>query len=175
MLKRLLIGVAAGALALPAAASAAAPAVTVSRQAVALQGRALFRAELTAAAGAQPVQVKERLGLVRFVDLGGDLKVACTGRGKQRTTQDAQGRAVVTCAGLAAGAQATGSHFRIEGFALRFGLQIPDGYTGTVQGRVRPWQPGQGLGKSRGQGAAQTSPGAGDPSLSADLAAAAQS
>lgn len=159
MFKRLLLLATATALVVPAAALAAPPSTSVSGP-TALVGRGAFRAELTAAAGAKPVRVLGRLGLVRFVDLGGDLKVTCAGKGKSRTTHNDQGQDVVTCGGLRGRAAASGSHFRIEGFALRFGLAIPDGYTGTVEGNVRARQ----AGAAGGQSPSQAQPGQVQPS-----------
>ncbi len=174
MLRRLTLLLSLGALALPA--TAAAQSVQVSGQAVALQGRAFLKAELTASAGAQPVEVRARAGFVRVVDLGGDLKVDCGGQGRTRQSKNDQGQAVFLCVG-AGRAQVQGSHFRIQGFALHYGLLIPDGYTGTVQGRVRPFQPGQ-RGQGQGQQPPQTPPaqaasnGTGSTSVDSALAAA---
>jgi hypothetical protein len=144
MFKWIVSIVAVAALAVPAASLAAdnpaAPAkgTQVDGSAVALQGRLLLRADLSASAGAQPVHLVARMGVVRFVDLGGDMNAQCTGKGPDRTRQNKAGNTVVLCAGRGR-ATVTGSHFRIVGLALRYGIAIPDGYTGTVKGRARPW------------------------------------
>jgi hypothetical protein len=167
MSKLLLCALAVSALALPAAASAAPnprQTVTISGAKIALQGRAFVKAELTAAAGAQPVRVLGRAGFMRFVDLGGDLKVRCQGRGEAQGHRNDKGQTVFLCAGAGGRAEATGSHFAIQGFALRYGLAIPDGYTGTVEGRLRERQ--------AGAGAQQGAPSSTASSIDADLAAA---
>lgn len=189
MTKLLLLLLAAAALALPAAALAAdAPqrqSVTISGK-IALVGRGFLKAELTGSADAKAVHVIARAGFVRFVDLGGDLKVRCQGRGDAQGHENQQGQTVFTCVGARGRAEATGSHFQIQGFALRYGIAIPDGYTGTVEGRVKEWQPGQaqgqgqsqgqgqgqGQGQSQGQGSGQSQGSSSSSSLDADLAAA---
>src|SRR5689334_21987266 len=104
MFKWMLTIAATAALAVPAvsladAAPAAADGTPVEGTAVAVQGRAFLRAELSAGADAKPVRVVGRAGFVRFVDLGGDLKVQCNGKGAGRTRQNDQGQTVVTCVG----------------------------------------------------------------------------
>lgn len=174
MLKRLLCLLSVSALAVPAAASAAPgprQTVTISGSKIALVGRAFVKAELTASAAAKPVRVLGRAGFMRFVDLGGDLKVRCQGRGDAQGQKNDKGQTVFLCAGAGGRAEATGSHFAIQGFALRYGLAIPDGYTGTVEGRVRERQPGQNgtQAPGAGQGSSQSDTAS---SIDADLAAA---
>lgn len=146
MLKWMLTCAALAALAVPVAAaadSAPAPAVkkgtAVEGKAISLQGRGFLRAELSAAAGAKAVEVRGRAGFVRFVDLGGDMKVQCNGQGADRTRQNDEGQTVVVCMGRGGRATVSGSHFRLGGFAMRFGIAIPDGYTGTVRGHLSAW------------------------------------
>ena len=134
---------AAAALAVPAASladasPAAANGTQVDGTAVALQGRAFLRADLTASPDAKPVRVVGRAGFVRFVDLSGDMKVQCDGKGAARTRQNDQGQTVALCVGRGH-AVVTGSHFRLAGFALRWGIAIPDGYTGVVKGHAKQW------------------------------------
>lgn len=174
MLKPLLCLLSVSALAIPAAASAAPSprqSITISGTKIALEGRAFVRAELTASAGAKPVSVIGRGGFMRFVDLGGDLKVRCQGRGDVQGRKNDKGQTVYMCAGAGGRAEASGSHFAIQGFALRYGLAIPDGYAGKVEGRVKEWQPGQnGQGSSSSQSSSSSSNTA--SSIDADLAAA---
>lgn len=143
MLRLMLTLAATAALAIPAAALAdTAPntndGTPVVGKAIALQGHLFLRVELTGSADAKPVRLVARAGFLRFVDLGGDMKVQCDGSGADRTRQNDQGQTVVMCAGRGR-ALVTGSHFRIHGFAMRYGIAIPEGYTGTVKGRVKAW------------------------------------
>jgi len=55
-------------------------------------------------------------------------------------------------------ATVTGSHFRIVGLALRYGIAIPDGYTGTVKGRVKPWDGNDDSIAQQGDGSSATTP-----------------
>ncbi len=168
MFTRMLLLAAVSALVSAAAASAAdapqRPSVAITGTAIVLEGRAFVRAELTASAGAKPVRALGRAGFLRFVDLGGDLKVSCGGRDAQGRTND-KGQAVYLCAGKGGRAEATGSHFAIQGFALRYGLAIPAGYTGKVEGRVRERQAGAGPQKPASSSSTASS-------IDADLAAA---
>jgi hypothetical protein len=162
MIKWMLTLTALAALAVPAVASAdLAPAdkgTAVDGKAIALQGHLFLRAELSGSATAKPVRLAARAGFVRFVDLGGDMKVQCDGKGPDHTRQNDKGQTVVICVGRG-GALVTGSHFGIHGFAMRYGIAIPDGYTGTVKGRVKEWD-GNDDSLAQGDGGSTTGPAA---------------
>jgi hypothetical protein len=171
MIKRTLVLSILAALALPAAALAKQHDVTGP---VTVAGKGVLRAELTAGAEpAGPVLVATRGGLVRFVDLSGDLAVKCQGKGRSATKKDAEGRTVAVCAGRGASASATGSHFRVVALAGRYRATIPAGYTGKLQGRFRACAEGEecapaaakerGAGRRGEDGAAAKERGAGRP------------
>lgn len=102
---------------------------------MALKGKGHFGAEVQmgTAEGQRPLKVSGRIGYVGFLDLGGDLKVRCSGKGKVQTKETEQGT-VVLCAGRGGHAMAVGSHFKLRGFAARYRLLLPEGASGSFHG-----------------------------------------
>jgi hypothetical protein len=102
----------------------------------ALAGAGFFGGELTMAMadGQRPVKVSGRIGYVGFLDLGGDLKVRCSGKGRAQKKETDQGT-VYLCAGRAGHAMARGSHFKLRGFAGRYRALLPEGVSGSFHGR----------------------------------------
>lgn len=121
------------ALALPATAAAKQGEINGPAK---LVGVAFVGGELTMASldEQRPVAFQGRGGYVGFLDLAGDLKVRCAGKGEARSKETDKGR-VFMCMGRGGVAQALGSHFRFRGFALRYRLLVPEGASGTVHGR----------------------------------------
>ena len=101
----------------------------------AVKGSGFFRAELKQAGGDEQrsVRINGRGGYVGFLDLGGDLKVRCVGRGRVHEKETDEGT-VYLCAGRGGAAVAKGSHFKLRGFALRYRALFPAGTTGTFDG-----------------------------------------
>ncbi len=133
MLKRLVFLVMLAALAVPAAAAAQ----TLDVQGpVTIRGLGPLRGELQAPDPARAVKIRFQAGRLKLVDLAGDLKVRCKGR-PARSRQDADGHAVFLCAGRAGGALVQGSHYGIALAAAHYGLQIPEGVSGSLSGRFR--------------------------------------
>lgn len=106
---------------------------------LALMGHGPLRGELKMADAAEsrPVVVGGMIGVVRFVDLAGDLEVQCKGRGDASGRENDEGHKVYTCKGRGGRARVTGTHFRIMLFARKYGILIPGGTTGTLQGKFR--------------------------------------
>lgn len=101
-----------------------------------LAGAAFVGGELTMASldEQRPVSFRGRGGYVGFLDLAGDLKVRCAGKGEARSKETDKGR-VFMCMGRGGVAQALGSHFRFRGFAIRYRILVPEGASGTIHGR----------------------------------------
>lgn len=133
-MKRTVLLLLLAALALPA--SAAAQKIDVKGP-MALHGQWRVLGELQSENADAGVRIRAQGGLFRFTDLAGDLKVKCEGRGEQKVRKNDQGQTVVVCAGRKVGALVSGSHFGIAGFAFRYGMLIPEGYSGTLQGHFR--------------------------------------
>lgn len=121
------------ALALPA--SAAAKQNEIKGPAT-LAGAAFVGGELsmTSLDEQRPFAFQGRAGYVGFLDLAGDLKVRCAGKGEARSKETDKGR-VFMCMGRGGVAQALGSHFRFRGFALRYRILVPEGVSGEIHGR----------------------------------------
>lgn len=104
-----------------------------------IQGHGPLRGELKAAnpSETRPVVVGGKVGFVRFIDLAGDLRVQCKGRGEAAARENEEGQKVYTCKGRGGRARAHGSHFRVALFAMKYGIRIPEGVTGTLQGKFR--------------------------------------
>lgn len=102
----------------------------------ALAGKGFFGGELTMelADGQRPVLLGARGGYVGILDLGGDLKVRCQGKGRVHKQETEQG-VVYMCAGRAGRAIVLGSHFKFRGFAMRYRALLPEGTSGTFHGR----------------------------------------
>jgi len=102
---------------------------------VALAGKGFFGGELTMALadGQRPVHIGARGGYVGILDLAGDLKVRCSGKGRVHKKETEQG-VVYMCAGRGR-AVILGSHFKFRGFATRYRALLPAGTSGTFHGR----------------------------------------
>ena len=111
---------------------------------VLVKGHGILHGEVTMAAPSEtrPITFGGRRGFVRFVDLSGDLRVKCEGRGKARKAENAEGQTVYTCMGRGGRAKAHGSHFAIRSMLRTYGLLIPNGVTATLQGRFKTCVPG---------------------------------
>ena len=101
-----------------------------------LVGKGFFGGEFTMAAtdAQRPVRIAARAGYVGILDLGGDLKVRCTGKGRvtRKTTEEGT---VYLCAGPGGVAVVLGSHFKFRGFAAAYHVLIPAGVRGVFHGR----------------------------------------
>lgn len=103
----------------------------------AIAGAGFFGGELElAAADAQrPVLISARGGgYVGFLDLAGDLKVRCAGKGRVKK-QDTDAGVVYLCKGRIGQALARGSQFKLRGQATRYRIVFPRGTTGVFHGR----------------------------------------
>ena len=102
----------------------------------ALAGKGFFGGELTMelADGQRPVRLGARGGYIGILDLGGDLKVRCQGRGRVHKKETEQG-VVYMCIGRGGQAIILGSHFKFRGFAMRYRALLPAGTSGTFHGR----------------------------------------
>lgn len=109
-----------------------------------VKGHGPLRAELTMANASETraVVFGGQRGIVRFVDLSGDLRVQCQGRGRARRTENEQGQTVFTCAGRGGRARAHGSHFAIRALLKTYGMLLPEGASATLQGRFKTCKPG---------------------------------
>ena len=102
----------------------------------ALAGKGFFGGErtMTLADGQRPVHLGARGGYVGILDLRGDLKVRCQGKGRMHKKETEQG-VVYMCAGRGGQAVILGSHFKFRGFAMRYRALLPAGTSGTFHGR----------------------------------------
>ena len=109
-----------------------------------IKGRGRLHGELKTAdpAATRPVVFGGRLGAVRFVDLAGDLRVRCQGRGAMAVREDDAGHKVVVCKGRAGRIHARGSHFELQLVARQYAGLIPAGVTGSLKGTFRTCVPG---------------------------------
>jgi uncharacterized membrane protein YgdD (TMEM256/DUF423 family) len=101
-----------------------------------LVGKGFFGGELAMAStdNQRPVRIAGRGGYVGILDLGGDLKVRCLGKGRVTRKTTEQGT-VYLCAGPGGVAVVLGSHFKFRGFAAAYHVLIPAGVRGTFHGR----------------------------------------
>lgn len=136
MFKRTVFLLVLAALALPALAAAQKLDV---KGPILVKGRGPLHGELSMAnaSATRPVHFVGRRGLIRFVDLAGDLRVQCQGRGRAKASENAQGQKVFTCLGRGGRAKVHGSKFRLRGALGQYTLLIPAGVTGTLEGRFR--------------------------------------
>ena len=102
----------------------------------ALAGKGFFGGDLTMelTEGQRPVRIAARGGYVGILDLGGDVKVRCQGRGRVHEQETEQG-VVYMCLGRGGQAIVLGSHFTFRGFAMRYHALLPAGTSGTFHGR----------------------------------------
>ncbi|MEX2211722.1 MAG: hypothetical protein WD689_08180 [Gaiellaceae bacterium] len=110
-----------------------------------LNGKGRLRGELKMAALAETraVVIGGQVGAIKFVDLAGDLRVKCQGRGKAVVREDDEGHKVVVCRGRGGRAKVHGSHFELQLVARQYGALIPAGVTGMLQGHFRSCIPGE--------------------------------
>lgn len=103
---------------------------------MAVAGAGFFGGELEmASTGEQrPFRITGRGGYVGFLDLAGDLKVRCAGKGRVQK-QETDAGVVYLCKGRVGQAVAIGSHFKLRGYALRYRAVFPAGTTGSFHGR----------------------------------------
>ena len=102
----------------------------------ALAGKGFFGGELTMelTEGQRPVHLGAHGGYLGILDLGGDLKVRCQGKGRVHKKETEEG-VVYMCAGRGGQAVILGSHFKFRGFAARYRALLPAGTSGTFHGR----------------------------------------
>jgi hypothetical protein len=102
----------------------------------AIAGAGFFGGEIEMAAteGQRPFRIVGRVGYVGFLDLAGDLKVRCAGKGRVTKKQTEAG-VVHLCSGRGGQAVALGSHFKLRGHALRYRAFFPAGASATFHGR----------------------------------------
>jgi len=140
MLKRTVFLVMVAALAVPALAAARPHEV---QGPATLKGHGFLRGELQATDPSLSVRIRFRAGMVRVVDLAGDLQVTCKGR-PARSHHNRKGQAVYRCAGRAGRMLVTGSHYGLALVSMRYVLELPDGVSGTLSGRFRSTAPAGG-------------------------------
>jgi hypothetical protein len=102
-----------------------------------LKGAGYFGGELELAMedGQRPVKIVGGAGHIGVLDLGGDLKIRCTGKGRVQSKETDAGT-VYTCAGRRGGEIVLlGSHFKFRGFATRYLVKLPAGASGSFHGR----------------------------------------
>ena len=91
--------------------------------------------ELAMADGQRPVRIAGRAGYIGVLDLGGDLKIRCIGKGRVQK-QETDAGVVYSCAGRKGGEVVLlGSHFKFRGFATHYKALLPAGASGTFHGR----------------------------------------
>jgi hypothetical protein len=139
MIKRLVPLFALAALALPV--SAVANEINVKGP-EALRGSGFVRGELQATADAKPVRLRIHAGFVRIVDIAGDLETRAQGHVRTASKQDAQGHKVVLYVAQEGRIGLKGSDYRVLGFAMQYGMLVPDRVTGTLSGRLQECQAG---------------------------------
>lgn len=104
----------------------------------ALVGAGYFGGELELAMedGQRPVRIAGRgAGYIGVLDLGGDLKIRCLGKGRIQKQQTENGT-VYRCAGRQGGqVLLLGSRFTFRGFAKHYRVLLPAGASGTFHGR----------------------------------------
>lgn len=102
----------------------------------ALAGAGFFggEIEMASAEGQRPVKISGKVGYVGFLDLAGDLKVRCSGKGRVQKKETDAG-VVYLCKGRAGQALVRGSHFKFRGQARHYRALFPAGATGTFHGR----------------------------------------
>jgi hypothetical protein len=121
---------------------------------LALIGRGRLQGELwsNSASSSRPVVFHGIRGRITVVDLAGDLRFRCQGRGRKDRRGDAEkseaensetrtADGTYRCAGRGR-ALVSGSHFRFQAGAAVYGTLIPAAYSGSVQGRFKTCRPG---------------------------------
>jgi hypothetical protein len=131
-----------------------------------LKGKGRLRGELEMSnlSETRAVVFGGRVGAIRFVDLAGDLRVKCQGRGSSSVREDDEGHKVYVCKGRGGRVQVHGSHFELQLAARRYGAMLPAGVTGTLQGLFRTCVPGETCGEGRRDTKKPVPPSDGPPS-----------
>jgi hypothetical protein len=105
--------------------------------------------ELELADGQRPVKIAARAGYIGVLDLAGDLKVRCAGKGRAQKKETENG-VVYFCAARQGGqAILLGSHFKFRGFATHYRALLPAGAAGTFHGRFVQCDPDADAAKCR--------------------------
>jgi hypothetical protein len=102
-----------------------------------LKGAGFYGGELQMAMedGQRPVRILAGAGHIGVLDLGGDLKIRCLGKGQVKSHETDNGT-VYTCAGRRGGEIVLlGSHVKFRGFATRYLVKLPEGASGSFHGR----------------------------------------
>ena len=106
--------------------------------------------ELELVDGQRPVKIAGRAGYIGVLDVAGDLKVRCVGKGRVQKTETENGP-VYYCAGRQGGQVILlGSHFKFRGFATHYRALLPAGVTGSFHGRFVQCAPAAEASKCRG-------------------------
>lgn len=138
MIKRTVPLLLLAALVLPTAAAAENSELTGP---ISVKGRGALRGEVTMSnpAETRPLVFAGRGGLVRFVDLAGDLRVD----GHCRAVRgQSEGRKAFICMGPGGRARVHGSHFRIAARLRTYTMAIPEGATAQLRGQYVTFEPG---------------------------------
>jgi hypothetical protein len=97
--------------------------------------------ELGMGEGQRPVRIVGRGGYIGVLDLGGDLKIRCAGKGRVQKKETDAGT-VYSCAGRRGGQVILlGSHVKLRGFATRYKAFLPEGASGSWRGRFVAAEP----------------------------------
>lgn len=118
----------------------------------ALVGAGYFGGELELAMedGQRPVRIAGRAGYIGVLDVAGDLKIRCTGKGRVQKKETENG-VVYFCAGRQGGQVILlGSHFKFRGFATHYRALLPAGAAGSFHGRFVQCDPDAEAAKCRG-------------------------
>jgi hypothetical protein len=102
----------------------------------AVVGAGYFGGELELAGEEErrPVRIVGRAGYIGVLDLGGDLKIRCLGKGRVQK-QETDAGTVYRCAGRRGGEIVLlGSHFKFRGFSTHYRAALPAGASGTWHG-----------------------------------------
>ena len=133
----------------------------------ALVGAGYFGGELELAMedGQRPVRITGRAGYIGVLDVGGDLKIRCVGKGRVQKKETENG-VVYFCAGRQGGQVILlGSHFKFRGFATHYRVLLPAGVTGSFHGRFVQCDPAAEASKCQGPkpDAERAEPARGEP------------
>jgi hypothetical protein len=130
MLKKLIV-VASAALLVPVAALATPLEVDGPAS---VSGQGAVRGALHSAEGSATVSFRLRAGMIRVTGSSQDLAVECTGRGLRTGTRQNRRLKIVVCKGRGLVAKVTSSRFRFGALARKYGIQVPDGVSGVLNG-----------------------------------------
>jgi hypothetical protein len=131
MLKKLIV-VASAALLVPVAALATPLEVEGPAS---VSGQGAVRGALHSPDGPATVSFRLRAGMIRITGSSRNLDVACTGRGVRTGTRQNRRLKVVICKGRGLLVQVTSTRFHFGAVARRYGIQIPEGVSGVLNGR----------------------------------------